>query len=73
MQSCQRITREHLIQDMAVLLMRCRGLTSEEANAVLGAIGDLMVSTVVNNVFTYRLRLPRHLLGQSVPVMIAGR
>lgn len=59
------------IEDMADCLMKARGISFAEANALLGAIGDLRISSVVAHVFTYRLQIPRELMWRGVPSIIA--
>jgi len=53
------------VSDAAAHLAHSQEISNEEANAWLGAVGDLRVSTVVSHSPTYRMDLPRSLLAEA--------
>ncbi len=50
------------VADAAAHLAYSQSISTDEANAWLGAVGDLRVSSVVAHTPTYRMDVPRHLL-----------
>jgi amidase len=57
------------IADAAAHLAYSQAITLEEANAWLGVIGDLRVSTVVSHSPTYRMEVPQGLLAEPTSLL----